>query len=61
MKSPTFISIYNPNDSNKSYTLSTVFHPGTEFWLCSEEGEGMGMSAQVLFDHIDKWFKKNML
>jgi len=45
--------------TNKSYTLTETFNSNDfDLWLENEEGEGMSVSEQNLFDVLDKYFSE---
>ena len=54
------IIIQNPANPDQYYELLTNFHPESPYFLRTQDGEGMGINAQNLFDYIHKWFEENM-
>lgn len=49
--------IHSDDSESKYYTVS-VWNNGVIF-LSNQDGEGMGMSADDLYEHIDQFFKEN--
>jgi len=58
---PKTMQIFEVKDikTNKSYTLTETFNSNDfDLWLENEEGEGMSVSEQNLFDVLDKYFSE---
>jgi len=60
MTTPLSITIYNPSDKKMTYTLTHSFDDSVDCFITTQDGEGMGIDYQKLFDVIDKWFKESM-